>query len=92
VVGYHGACAVLVVVAHKFLVDTDIDPREYEEAEFEKLILILGILTVHSFPEGVAVGVSFADLGLEGGLRLAGFTGPLLFVVRQDRDTYPSPR
>ena len=91
-VGYHGACAVLVVVAHKFLVDTDIDPREYEEAEFEKLILILGILTVHSFPEGVAVGVSFADLGLEGGLRLAGFTGPLLFVVRQDRDTYPSPR
>jgi len=27
-------------------------------------VLILGILTVHSFPEGVAVGVSFAELGL----------------------------
>ncbi|MCQ4333884.1 ZIP family metal transporter [Natronomonas sp. F2-12] len=71
---------VLVVVAHELLLDADIDPREYEEADFKKLVLILGILTVHSFPEGIAVGVSFADLGLEGGAQLLGFTVPLLAV------------
>jgi ZIP family zinc transporter len=70
----------LVVVAHEYLVDADIDPREYEEADFRKLVLILGILTVHSFPEGIAVGVSFADIGLEGGVSLLGFTLPVLAV------------
>jgi ZIP family zinc transporter len=57
-----------------------VDPREYEEADFKKLILILGILTVHSFPEGIAVGVSFADLNLVEGADLLGFTIPLLAV------------
>lgn len=71
---------VLVVVAHNVLVDADIDPQEYEEADFTKLVLILGILTVHSFPEGIAVGVSFADLGLEGGLGIAGLTVPVLAI------------
>jgi ZIP family zinc transporter len=70
----------LVVVAHELLVDAEFDPREYEEAEFGKLVLILGILTVHSFPEGVAVGVSFADLGLEGGTQILGMTLPVLAV------------
>ena len=70
----------LVVVAHEILVDVEIHPRQYEEADFTKLLLILGILTVHSFPEGVAVGVSFADLGLEGGLQLFGLTVPVLAV------------
>jgi len=70
----------LVIVAHEILVDAEIDPHQYEEADFKKLVLILGILTVHSFPEGVAVGVSFADLGLEGGTQLLGFTVPLLAV------------
>jgi ZIP family zinc transporter len=71
---------VLVVVAHEVLVDADVDPRQYEEADFKKLVLILGILTVHSFPEGIAVGVSFADIGLEGGVSVLGFTVPLLAV------------
>ena len=70
----------LVVVAHDVLMDAEIDPRQYEEADFKKLVLILGVLTVHSFPEGIAVGVSFADLGLEGGAELLGFTVPLLAV------------
>jgi ZIP family zinc transporter len=70
----------LVVLAHEVLMDADVDPREYEEADFKKLLLILGVLTVHSFPEGIAVGVSFADLGLEGGTQLFGFTVPLLAV------------
>jgi ZIP family zinc transporter len=71
---------VLVVVANEIILDAEIDPREYEEADFKKLVLILGILTVHSFPEGIAVGVSFADLGLEGGLMILGVSVPLLAV------------
>ena len=70
----------LVVIAHDILMDAEIDPREYEEANFKKLVLILGILTVHSFPEGIAVGVSFADLGLEDGVAFFGFTVPLLAI------------
>lgn len=75
-----GIGVLLVVVAHDVLMDADIDPREYEAADFKKLVLILGILTVHSFPEGVAVGVAFADLGLEGGIELVGFTVPILAI------------
>jgi ZIP family zinc transporter len=60
--------------------DVDIDPQDYEEATFKKLVLILGILTVHSFPEGVAVGVSFADLNLGVGPMLFGFTVPVLAI------------
>lgn len=71
---------VLVVAAHDVLTKTEIDPHQYEEADFKKLVLILGILTVHSFPEGVAIGVSFADLGLEGGMELFGVTVPLLAI------------
>ncbi|SEH36965.1 zinc transporter, ZIP family [Halopenitus malekzadehii] len=70
----------LVVVVHEVLLDVEIDPREYEQADFTKLVLILGVLTVHSFPEGIAVGVSFADLGLEGGYEILGLTVPLLAV------------
>ncbi|ELZ29632.1 metal transporter family GufA protein [Halosimplex carlsbadense 2-9-1] len=55
----------LVVVAHELLEGAEFHPKEYEEADFRKLVLILGILTVHSFPEGVAVGVSFAELGID---------------------------
>lgn len=55
---------VLVLVSEYAISHSEIDPRTYEEADFRKLVLILGVLTVHSFPEGVAVGVSFAELGL----------------------------
>ncbi|WP_254839163.1 ZIP family metal transporter [Natronomonas marina] len=71
---------VLVVVAHDVLLNVDVDPRQYEEADFRKLLLILGVLTVHSFPEGVAVGVSFADLNLGTGPALLGFTVPVLAI------------
>jgi len=70
----------MVAVAHEVLLDADIEPRAYAEADFKKLVLILGVLTVHSFPEGIAVGVSFADLGLDGGSELFGVTVPLLAV------------
>ncbi len=78
------AGVILVVVGHEVLEGAELHPKEYEEADFKKLVLILGILTVHSFPEGVAVGVSFADLGLEAtpgdAVVLAGLTLPVLAV------------
>ncbi|MFD1686832.1 ZIP family metal transporter [Halobellus litoreus] len=74
------AGVVLVYVAHDFIEATDVDPKQYAEADFKKLVLILGVLTVHSFPEGVAVGVSFADLGIEGGTQILGFVVPLLAI------------
>ena len=75
----------LVVLGHEVLEGADLDPKQYEEADFKKLVLILGILTVHSFPEGVAVGVSFAELGLDAvpgseTLAVAGLTLPVLAV------------
>ena len=70
----------LVVVGHRVITGHDFDPKEYEEADYSKLVLILGILTVHSFPEGVAVGVSFADLNLGVGPSVLGFTVPILAI------------
>jgi ZIP family zinc transporter len=75
----------LVIVGHEVLEGASINPREYEEADFKKLVLVLGILTVHSFPEGVAVGVAFAELGLENvpaadTLVIGGLTLPVLAV------------
>lgn len=71
---------VMVVFAHKLISGYEINPREYERADFDKLVLILGVLTVHSFPEGVAIGVSFADLGLvtATGITFLGTTVPVL--------------
>jgi ZIP family zinc transporter len=74
------AGVVLVVVAHRIIDDTELSPKQYTQADFDKLLLILGILTVHSFPEGVAVGVAFADLGLEGGVTLFGMVVPVLAI------------
>lgn len=73
---------ILVVVGHRLITEVDIDPREYETADFKKLVLILGILTIHSFPEGVAIGVAFADLNLQtpNALPLFGFTVPILAI------------
>ncbi|MFC6974594.1 ZIP family metal transporter [Halomicroarcula sp. GCM10025709] len=75
----------LVVVSHEVLEGFDHGPKKFEQADFKKLLLILGILTVHSFPEGVAVGVSFAELGLDGAvagesLLIVGTAVPLLAV------------
>ncbi|QZP38668.1 ZIP family metal transporter [Halobaculum magnesiiphilum] len=79
-----GAAAgvLLVVVAHEVIEDVEVHPRKYEEADYRKLLLILGVLTVHSFPEGVAVGVSFAGLGFDtpGGILVFGTAVPLLAV------------
>ncbi|WP_336037665.1 ZIP family metal transporter [Halobacterium yunchengense] len=80
-IGGGAAVGVLLVLAARRVVDNhEFAPREIAEADFEKLVLIAGVLTVHSFPEGVAVGVSFAELGFEGGIPILGFSVPLLAV------------
>ncbi|WP_137290685.1 ZIP family metal transporter [Natronorubrum halophilum] len=57
-----------------------IEATVFAEGDLRKLVLILGILTIHSFPEGVAIGVSFAELGLDGGMSILGLSIPLLAV------------
>ena len=60
--------------------DHALEAKAVAEGNPKTLLLILGILTIHSFPEGVAVGVSFAELGLDGGLSIIGFSIPVLAV------------
>jgi len=76
------AGVVLVTVAHRAVDSFDHHPKEFEAADYKKLVLILGVLTVHSFPEGVAVGVSFAELGLDSAetVGVFGLTLPVLAV------------
>ncbi|WP_256297100.1 ZIP family metal transporter [Haloarchaeobius salinus] len=58
-----------------------VHPDIVAEGDLKKLVLVLGVLTVHSFPEGVAVGVSFADMGLAGGIGMLGLTVPVLAIM-----------
>lgn len=70
----------LVIVADRLISGYEFQPRAIPTADFRKLVLIVGVLTVHSFPEGVALGVAFADLGLEGDLVIAGLAVPALAI------------
>lgn len=60
--------------------DTRLEAETFADGDLKTVVLVLGILTVHSFPEGVAVGVSFAELGFEGGMDVFGVAIPLLAV------------
>jgi len=60
--------------------DTPLEAKAFADGDLKTLLLILGILTVHSFPEGVAVGVSFAEIGFNGGIGIFGIAIPLLAV------------
>lgn len=54
---------VLVFIAHKFLESTDknYSVGDIQGANAMKMLMIVGIMTIHSFAEGVGVGVSFGD-------------------------------
>jgi len=71
----------LVEGASRLLDEYELDPGAFEEATFKKMVLILGVLTVHSFPEGVSIGVAFAELGFEGGVPFLGFAIPPLAIL-----------
>ncbi len=60
--------------------DYRLEAQAFADGDLKTLVLILGILTVHSFPEGVAVGVSFARLGIEARLTVFGVSIPILAV------------
>ncbi|WP_227356068.1 ZIP family metal transporter [Haladaptatus salinisoli] len=72
--------ALLVFGASRLLGEYKFHPQTISEADFRRLVLIVGTLTVHSFPEGVAVGVSFADLNLRMGESILGFSVPILAI------------
>jgi ZIP family zinc transporter len=73
--------ALLVITGRRVVDDVDIDPGTFEESDFKKMALILGVLTIHSFPEGVAIGVAFAELGLAGGIPILGFAVPAIAIT-----------
>lgn len=71
----------LVVVARRIVEGVELDPGTFKEADFKKMVLILGVLTVHSFPEGVAIGVAFAELGLGAGIPILGYAIPAIAIT-----------
>jgi len=71
----------LVIFAGRWIDEVELDPGTFEEADFKKMLLILGILTVHSFPEGIAIGVAFAELGLGSGIPVLGFAIPAIAIT-----------
>ncbi len=82
-VGFGFLVGVAVVVVASYLISGyEFSERELPAADFKKLVLIVGVLTVHSFPEGVALGVAFADMPLDEGVALGVLgTVPVLAVV-----------
>ena len=75
------AGALLVVGASRVIEGYEFEPGELSVADTRKLAIIIAVLTVHSFPEGVALGVAFADVGLEGDLVVAGLPIPTLAIL-----------
>lgn len=74
------AGALLVVVAHGVIdrLDIEYNPADLAEEDLEVLVPIFLVLLVHSFPEGLAVGVAFAELDLTTGIPIFGMTVPVI--------------
>ena len=53
---------VLIILARRLLSErANVDIGDIAEADAMKMLLIVGIMTVHSFAEGIGVGVSYGD-------------------------------
>ncbi len=57
---------VFVWVSSRLVDEVELSPDKFSETDFKSMILVLGVLTAHSLPEGLAIGVAFAELGLSG--------------------------
>jgi len=68
----------LIVLANRFISKrSDVDLGDLEGGDARKALLVLGIMTAHSFAEGIGVGVSFG-----GGEKLGLFiTARLPFTI-----------
>ena len=71
----------LVIAAQRVVNEVEMDPGTFKESDFKKMVLILGVLTIHSFPEGVAIGVSFAEIGLGSGIPIFGVAVPAIAIT-----------
>jgi len=72
---------VLVLGAHELVDHVNYEPEDIPGADATTMLNIFVVLLVHSLPEGVAIGVSFAELNAPGGIRWLGFTIPLVAIV-----------
>ncbi len=59
----------------------EVATMSYEARTQRTLVLVVGAIFVHSIPEGIAVGVAFADLGMEADLTLGAIGIPALAVT-----------
>lgn len=65
-----------IVIGHRLVTDSDVPKiASLDGLDARKALLIIGVMTAHSFAEGVAVGVSFAGEGA-----LAGFISTAIAV------------
>lgn len=54
-----GLGLVLVLVAHYFLEHEEVDFLKVSPTDAKKMLMIVGIMTAHSFAEGIGVGVAY---------------------------------
>jgi len=50
---------VFILVSHNILKKSKVWVKDIPKADFRKILLIIGVMTLHSFAEGIAIGVSF---------------------------------
>jgi zinc transporter, ZIP family len=78
------ALGVFAGIVFVFLADRAVDGYEFApgttDVDPQTVVLTVAVLTIHSIPEGVAVGVSFVDLGTEASVEVAGVALPALAV------------
>ncbi|MFB6121619.1 MAG: ZIP family metal transporter [Halobacteriaceae archaeon] len=79
--GGFAAGILLVVVAHRIVHRMNYEPADMAQADATTMLNIFVVLLVHSFPEGIAIGVSFAHLRTDQGIHVLGFAIPVLAVV-----------
>ncbi|MFB6112476.1 MAG: ZIP family metal transporter [Halodesulfurarchaeum sp.] len=73
----------LVVTTHRIIerMDVDADSRDIATGDLGTVLSVFLVLLVHSFPEGLAIGVAFARLETSTTIQVLGTPVPLLGIV-----------